>query len=263
VGGHRSLIVAVAVCLGGFAAVASAQVTPARRPAPPRRPRKPRTHFIRVTASAGLEVAGQTIDQTFTHLRNAESATTHASVELGRVPFYELGADIRVRPRWAIGASGSFQQHRSNGDAIASIPHPFFFNMPRTVQGTFSDIDGHAIGAHVQVRWFRPVGRKLELSIIGGPSFFHVQQEFVTDVVDGSTYPYDTAVFAGVTTATQTKAAVGFNAGSDLTLKLSKHAGIGAAARYAAATASFSVVGQTVDVRAGGVQVAGGLRITF
>ena len=108
-------------------------------------------------------------------------------------PIYELGADIRLTPRFALGASGSFLERRSSGDASASIPHPFFFNRPRPVSGTFTDVDGQTVAIHLQARWFRPIGRRLDLSLSGGPSVFQAQQEFVADVADGSDYPYDTA----------------------------------------------------------------------
>ena len=56
----------------------------------------------------------------------------------------------------------------------------------------------------------------------------------------------------------------GFNAGADVGIRLSSHAGVGALVRFSRARIPFVVPdGTTVTSDAGGIQVAGGLRLYF
>jgi hypothetical protein len=67
-----------------------------------------------------------------------------------------------------------------------------------------------------------------------------------------------------VSQATTTGSQIGFNIGADMTYRFANNFGIGAIVRYAAATVSLEPEGgDTADVKVGGFQFGGGLRIRF
>ena len=109
-----------------------------------------------------------------------------------------------------------------------------------------------------------PVNEAFEIAVFGGPTFFDIKQDLVTDVLFTNTYPYDTATYTGTTTGRQSESTVGFNAGADVTFYFSSHVGVGVLARFSRATIDLpSQDGGTVAVDTGGFQTGGGLRLRF
>jgi hypothetical protein len=89
-------------------------------------------------------------------------------------------------------------------------------------------------------------------------------QALVTDVTVDDAYPYDEATFTGATSTEATQSTWGFNAGFDITQLFSRHVGIGVIGRYSRASFTFPIVAtDDVEIRAGGFQVGGGLRLRF
>ena len=96
-------------------------------------------------------------------------------------------------------------------------------------------------------------GGRLRLVVSGGPSFFTVQQDIVTEVTITETYPFDTAAFASATTSREKGSAVAFNAGADVMWMLTPRFGVGGLVRYSRATVDLDAPGnRTIAVDAGG-----------
>ena len=109
---------------------------------------------------------------------------------------------------------------------------------------------------------FRP-GRRAQIAIFGGPSFFQVEQDLVTDVSASSAYPYDTATFVGATTAEVSQSQVGFNAGVDVNMVFEARRRGCDCSLQPRVTAIPGGLGQEVTIRAGGLQIGGGVRFRF
>jgi hypothetical protein len=104
----------------------------------------------------------------------------------------------------------------------------------------------------------------VDVKVMGGPTFFNLKQDFVSAVTVNETYPFDTATFGSATTTQLSNTAVGFNAGVDISRPLSSVVGVGALVRYSRADVKFN--GREISeqtVKAGGVEVAGGVRVRF
>ena len=99
---------------------------------------------------------------------------------------------------------------------------------------------------------------------MGGPTFFNLKQDFVSGVTVNETYPFDTATFGSATTKQLSKTAVGFNAGVDISRALTSQVAIGGLIRYSRGDVKFDdpAIGQQT-VKAGGVEVAAGVRVRF
>ena len=99
--------------------------------------------------------------------------------------------------------------------------------------------------------------------MFGGPSFFSVKQDIVNDFEISETYPYDTATFTRAIAASQSESAVGVNVGGDVAYFFTPNVGVGGTAQSSGATVEMTVPSGTADVKAGGLQVGGGLRLRF
>lgn len=217
---------------------------------------------VRVSVNGGLQVKSDTLSQSFTVQKNLESAPVTVDIDTKRATLFDAGVVVRVKRRFGVGIAASFVNHDSNADVTAQIPHPFFFNQPRTVTGT-TPVSRTEVAAHLDVVYMVPA-RKLELLLSGGPSFFNIDQTLVTDVSYADTYPYDTATFTAATKVRATRNAAGFHIGADITWKLSRRIGLGGLVRFARASATLSAApNNTVSDQAGGLQAGGGLRVAF
>ena len=117
---------------------------------------------------------------------------------------------------------------------------------------------------HVQAMYLVSTGGRLRLVISGGPSFFNVEQDLVTEVNITEAYPYDTATFASAQKTSVKGSAVGFNVGADVMWMFGKTVGVGGLVRFAPATVDLDAPSsRTASVDAGGIYAGGGLRLLF
>ncbi|MEP7306224.1 MAG: hypothetical protein ABJA98_11960 [Acidobacteriota bacterium] len=218
--------------------------------------------YVSVNGTYQASSNGFTAATTFT--QNVEAGSLTATYSAVRPPVLDVGGWARVSRNVAVGAAVTWLSRAGEGTLTAAIPHPFLFNTPRTVTGTVADVPRRELALHTDVSWVVPIGRRVQVAIFGGPSFFQVKQRLVTDVNASSTYPFDTATFVGAVTADVSRSQVGFNAGVDVTTLVSKHVGVGAIVRYSRASVQLPVsAGQEVTIHAGGLQVGGGVRFRF
>jgi hypothetical protein len=220
---------------------------------------------IRISVNGGGQFSSVAFDTVATRLVYLENATSDASYTLTRGLAADAGVSVRVAGRFRVGVSVSEEMETRDANVTAAIPHPFFFRTPRTVTGTASDLRRDELVAHLQgIYAIRPSSR-VDVAISAGPSFFRVQQDVVTDVSFSDVYPYDTATFTSAAAQRVSATKIGFNAGVDIGLRLSRHAGVGAEVRFSRASLSLTVPNSTaaVPVDAGGIQLVGGLRLFF
>ena len=133
-------------------------------------------------------------------------------------------------------------RHEGKGEAdvTASVPHPFFFNQPRTVTGTENGVAHSETGVHSKLQYLVPATGRLHFVLEGGPSWINVDHDVVTDLTVTESYPYDTAAFGGAVTKSTTGSAPGFNAGVDVDLDVRRVVGIGGLSCVTRAPTSIS-----------------------
>ena len=109
-----------------------------------------------------------------------------------------------------------------------------------------------------------PLGRRLQVMVFGGPSFFPVKQGVVTEIAYADDYPYDEARFVQAETTSVNASSIGFNAGADLAFFFTRQLGVGMVAQLSRGTVDLpSAGGGTRSVKAGGMLAGGGLRLRF
>jgi hypothetical protein len=172
---------------------------------------------------------------------------------------------IGVRFWKSVGAGVAVSYYTSDVAAVttSSVPHPFFPNRFRTVEGEASGLKREELAVHLQLQYGAQVTEGLHATLFGGPTFFTVNQDLITTVNFNDQYPYDEATFGNVDKRRVKGDTVGFNVGADFRQKLTDKVGMGLLLRYARGTADLSIDDRTISVDAGGFQAGFGIRFLF
>jgi len=274
--------VAFMIVLLGLAASAAAQAkptqpTPAKptqptpaKPTPARpgqaKPTPPQPiDRIYVSVNGAFQTGGDNFGETVTFRENAEDGrfTTDYEVKSGPALNVSVGAGL-----WRnIGVGVGVTRYSKNTPTAfsASVPHPFFFNRPRDVEGEVAGITREELAVHVQARATFVPTRRVQAVVFGGPSFFSVKQGIVNDFEISEMYPYDTATFNRGISTNVDESKIGFNVGADVGYFFTRQVGVGGSVQWAAATIDAPASGGTgsFDIKAGGLQVGAGLRLRF
>jgi hypothetical protein len=187
---------------------------------------------------------------------------TNYTVKAG--PAFDVAGGARVWKYLGVGVGVSRFSTSTPATLIGTVPHPFFFNQPRSISGSVGGLKREELAVHVQGRAIVDAGQRLAVMVFGGPSFFQVKQSVVTDLTVAESYPYDAATFQSAVT-TQSKASkIGVNAGGDVAFFFTRQVGVGVTAQFAGTNVSIvGVGGAKHDVKVGGGTVGGGLRLRF
>ena len=212
----------------------------------------------------GISQSGtETVSGNSTFTTNAESGSFTSTFPVKSGPGFDASLTIGLKGPFGLSIGGTSFKATGSADVSAKVPHPFFFNQPRTVTGTVS-MTREETTARLALTLSSAPGGRFQFSAYAGPAYVSVKQDLVDAVTFTDSYPYDTATFKAANTSQPSKTAVGFAGGADASFYFTKSIGIGLSASVVSATINFSTVDNTtVAVKAGGTQVGGGLRIRF
>lgn len=199
--------------------------------------------------------------QTFTlYLENANLQGSYAG-NPGLV--LEFGAIYRFRG--ALGAGATVELFGGQNDVTfsESLPHPFFFNRARTLQGTVPGLTYRETAVNVDIVFSRAIG-SIIVDGFGGPTFFLTKTQILSDIQYVEAFPYDTVTLQAPVLTQQTDRPLGYNVGGGVTYRLNKWLGAGFSARYNRAMVTVTPAGGTpVNFNAGGIHANGGIRLLF
>jgi hypothetical protein len=199
-----------------------------------------------------------------TFVLNAEGGDLNADYRVGVGRLFDAEAGVRVWRDLVVGMGVSYFDKQGRVDVDARIPHPFFFNRPRTISGEAHEIRRTEVGVHVSAGWLFPLTERLDLLLSGGPSYIRLRQALVDQVAFTEVFPFNSATFTGVSTTINEDGSFGLNAGADLTVRFYRHFGIGSRLRFSRASATVaSPDGDQVSIDVGGLQFVAGLRMRF
>jgi len=211
----------------------------------------------------GVQTSSPSLTDSFEVQQFVETGTVHVDYPKKSSSLFGASVGVRAWKRFGVGVAVTDATSRSSASVTAQIPHPFFFNRLRSIDGT-TDTDRDELATHIQFAYLASVGRRVRLILSAGPSVIRVEQTFVTDVKFSQEYPYDTATFTGATTRRSSASKTGFNTGADVLWMFSRQIGAGGLVRFTRATVDEDAGnGRTVSVDAGGLQVGAGIRFLF
>ena len=250
----------------------AAQQQPPAKPQPPKptmqkpapaKPRPPRQYRGFLALGAGVQAPASRWSDTVTYTVNVETATTDVDYQTKVAPMFDVGAGWRFSKAIGVAAGFTWSSVKSSAQTESDIPHPFFDGQPRHVSGEVSDVERVETAAHVQLFWVRE-HRTWRTRVLGGVTFFTVDQDLVTRVAVNETYPYDTAEFRRADVERRSGSGTGFNIGVDVSWMMTRAFGFGGAARYTRGSVDLnSPSGRSVSTDAGGAQGTAGIRIAF
>ena len=192
----------------------------------------------------------------------ATYAVDHASSGGGQ---FDIGAGVRMWRNLAAAVAVT-SLSTSDGAAITgSIPHPLFFNRPRSSNFARADLEYKELGVHIQAAWVMPLNEKIRVTVAGGPSFFSVDQGLITSVTKAPEIgaPFDMVEIASAAAASISATGVGGNAGIDITYLVTETLGGGVFVRWTGGSVDLPASGGSQSIDVGGVQGGIGFRARF
>jgi hypothetical protein len=199
-----------------------------------------------------------------------ETATFGTDYKFSRGADFDFGGGYMVTPKFGLGLSVVGTASEDPADLFITIPHPFVFNRLASDSGTTSEflertegtVNFQAVGVPINTD-------RLMVRLYGGPSYFRLKGDAVSSIayeqfflgalnaVEISSYESESIEDTGW----------GFHTGADLGVFFTRRFGVGAFVRYSRGTVTVGdeqlLTDAPVDVKVGGFQTGGGLRLRF
>jgi hypothetical protein len=247
--------------LRGSPAIADPRVPPQGAVAVRRTPAFPRGFL---SLNGAYQTTSNDFRETVTFRENAEDGRFDADYTVRAAPGLNMSGGGMISPTMGVGAAISRFARSTPSAFSGSVPHPFFFNAPRSISAEIAGLKREEWAVHAQMRGVFPASSQFQMMVFGGPSLFRVKQGIVADFSYADSYPYDEATFQTAEVISATKSTIGFNVGGDVAFFFTRQVGIGFTAMFSRATVDLPVDdGRDAQVRAGGMNTGGGLRLRF
>jgi hypothetical protein len=204
-----------------------------------------------------------------------EPATFSAEYSLPRGASFDFGGGVMITPLVGVGVSFSGTAHEDTALLRARIPHPFIGNVYATddapTDGVLQRIEG---GVNLQAMIVAAQSDHFRFRVFGGPTFFRVQQDAVTDIRYNQVFrilpPANAIEITEFDSERIEGTGWGFHGGADASYFFNRIVGVGGFAKFSRGNVDLentlaTAIGdnEVVSVKAGGFQVGGGLRLKF
>ncbi|HJR58289.1 MAG TPA: hypothetical protein VJ813_02780 [Vicinamibacterales bacterium] len=186
---------------------------------------------------------------------------------------FDFGGGFMFTPLFGFGIQFTGTAHQDTADLSIRIPHPLYFDSHADDSGfTDQKLDRVEGGVNLSLVAAIPSNnRNLTFRVYGGPTYFRLEADAVNNIRYLQQFGiFTTANSVDITSFSSEKveqSGWGLHAGADLGYFFSRHFGVGGFARATRGTVTFSpadfAVTEDLDVKVGGFQAGGGLRIRF
>src|SRR5262245_5231212 len=184
-----------------------------------------------------------------------------ASYSLDSAVGFDLGLQVALTNALGVRLSVSHATREGNGTLSAELP-PLPFGLPSHIDATLPDGRVEETAGHIDLVVGGGLGG-LRASAFGGVTLFDLEARLLgaaTVMVPG----LPPIPIGSSTALVVSDSPTGWNVGAGLDFGLSSHLGLGGFVRYAHANARLEPPGfEAAEVDAGGVHIAGGLRLLF
>ncbi|MGE0451495.1 MAG: outer membrane beta-barrel protein [Vicinamibacterales bacterium] len=211
------------------------------------------TYFLNVSAGGQLQTSTFGSSSTFSSF--GETGQVESTQNVGRAFVADISGGYFVSNRFGVGLGIWGGRADSAAAATVLVPDPLFFNRYTTVNLNTPDLMQTMFGVNFQILIRQPITDSLDLTFSAGPSVIHVKQE----IASASVTPNTTSASLNVLEEKKTTAKAG-NVGVDVAYRFGETYGIGGFVRYVGGQSGLP---SAADLKIGGVQVGGGLRLRF
>jgi hypothetical protein len=218
-----------------------------------------------VSAGGGLTVGTQSWTHAATWPVYQETARIESSHEAGSGPALEGAISYRIVPRVGVRAAYGWTRRDASADLHAEIPHPFFFQTPRTIDASLTGLDYTESNAYLDVELWPVTGGRLQVELFGGVALVSVDADLVDRVEYDEAYPFDEVTYRTATVSSASSdTAVGWSAGAAAVYTLASRWGLAAQLRYTSASVELTSPGsEATSIDAGGFRALAELRFGF
>lgn len=220
-----------------------------------------------INVSTGVEQGKTDLADTRTYILYDEQARTTTTSSLTSGNIIDVGGGVRVWKNLSVGGAFHSESNKADVSIGGTVPNPIFFNRPRTLTATATELRRKETAGHLQFGWMVPIGTKLDVLAFGGPSWFRLEQDVVSEVIIAERGLPFTEVVVQPTIVLRKKSVVGFNAGIDATYVFWQNdrirLGAGGFVRYSKASTSVFLMTTEQDTDVGGAQFGAGFRFRF
>jgi hypothetical protein len=247
---------------GAFAGVMLVLAAHALSPSPAAGQTPPDRIFVNL--GGGYQAMSTTFGESHSEPLDGETSTWDARYSLEDGVGFMGGFGVRVWRNLVAGVTYSHQQQNSPARVTGRIPHPFFFDQPRALEGESSSLEHRERALHISAAWIAPISDRVELTVSGGPTLFSIARGFVDGLQYTQEYPYDVVTFIDIDEQEVTERTLGAHAAAELTWLVTPHVGISGIVRYSHGSIGLETPsGNTVSLDAGGLQAGVALRLGF
>ncbi|MGH9382974.1 MAG: hypothetical protein ACRD2N_01580 [Vicinamibacterales bacterium] len=208
------------------------------------------------------------LNDTRTYVLYDERAETITNSKLTSGNIIDAGAGVRVWRNISVGGAFHMENNKTDVAITGTVPNPIFFNRPRSLTATATQLKRKESAGHLQFGWMVPVGSsRLDVLVFAGPSWFRLEQEVVSDVIIAERGLPFTEVVVQPTIVNRKKSIVGYNVGVDATYVFWQNdrvrLGAGGFVRYSKAESSVFLMTTDRATDVGGAQYGLGVRFRF
>lgn len=237
-----------------LALLASATAVRAQQPEPSR---------TRLFVNGAFGVTSVDFSEARPYTTFAEGSTLNADYEAKSGFGFEAGLQYRFLRHLGFAVSYATSDRDESASIDTGVPHPLYFDRPRALAGDAAAFSYSESALHFDLVYSGRSGA-LEYAFFAGGSRIKVEADVVERFDISQSYPFDSATLTGIPAKTVEDSPFGFNLGGSLDYVLARNFGVGVQARYSRASAKLvPVEGTSVDVDAGGLELAAGVRIYF
>jgi hypothetical protein len=220
-----------------------------------------------INFSTGVESGSSTLTDTRNYTLYDEPASTTTTTEIGGGNIIDFSGGVRVYRNLSVGGAWHMQNNKQDVAITGTVPNPIFFNQPRQLNATATELQRKELAGHLQFGWLVPVSEKFDVLVFGGPSWFRLEQEVVSDVTVAERGLPFTEVVVQPTITNRKKSVVGYNIGADATYIIWQNdrvrLGAGGFLRFTGASTTVLLMTTEAETDLGGAQFGFGLRFRF
>ena len=216
-------------------------------------------------ANFGYQVSSEELRQRFEFRAYGETARILATHDAMGGTLFDVGGLIEVWEALSFGASYAETTGSDTTTITGTVPHPLFAASDRSIPTQTPDLTREERSVHIHLAWRLELPiEKLDLRVMGGPSYFNLTQSIVTGADIGEVGPpFATVSVDRIAIGNLMKNAWGGHAAVDIAYMVSPNVGVGGFVRFAQGSTTLRVGDADVSVTVGGLQTGGGIRIRF
>ena len=134
-----------------------------------------------LAVNGGYQLTANDFSDSATKRENGEDGRFDTTYTVKGGPSFDVAGGAKVWRKLGVGVGVSRFSVSTPPSLTGSVPHPFFFNRPRSIAGEVGGLKREELAVNVQVTGMFPIGARMQAMLFGGPSFFQVKQGVVTD----------------------------------------------------------------------------------